>query len=71
MSEPTEHAIAERVPCGLKPEPFCLAGNGLYCDGCSPERNGTRWVITDVRVEPFVTCSTPALRTGEWREVTP
>lgn len=58
MAEPTEprpgpqqHAIAEQQPCAFTHiGPMC---DDPYerCEGCRPERDGTRWVVTDTRVE--------------------
>ena len=48
MPEPLEHAIAERVPCALGHNE--CRDRAYRCEGC--DGDGTRWVITDKRIEP-------------------
>ena len=73
-SEPTEHAIAERVPC--KNDLYAERGACIAIpECCNCLGDGTRWVITDKRIEQRFTVGgieeTVVLDGGWWREVTP
>ena len=61
MSDPVPlgYAIAEQRPCRDRfwndgterlPEGWCWSGDLDRCRGCNGD--GTRWVVTDTRVEP-------------------
>ena len=71
MSEPLEHAIAERVPCAQGHHE--CRDRAYRCAGC--DGDGTRWVITDKRLEQRFTVGgieeTVVLDGGWWREVNP